>query len=79
MKAHYKFQIDTLIIARNKAVQSSENSIYCGSHVGGKKNAHQLIFPCSMTENSPISLANNSAFVGRDDFKFGTETSCMVL
>ena len=30
---------------------------YCSSHDGGQKNAHQLIFPCNITENSPTLLA----------------------
>ena len=37
--------------------------LYCGSHVGEQENAHQPIFPCNITENSPTSFAHNSVFV----------------
>ena len=30
--------------------------LYCSSHVGGQKNAHQPIFPYNIIENSPYSL-----------------------
>ena len=53
--------------------------LYHGSHVGGQKNGHQPIFPYDIIENSPTSLAHNSVFKGPDNFKFGTETHCMVL
>ena len=53
---------------------------YYGSHVGGQKNAHQLIFPYNIIENSPTSLAHNSAFIVPNiSFKLGTETPCLVL
>ena len=43
------------------------------------RNAYQPTFPYNITENSPTSLAYNSAFNGPNDFKFGTETYRMVL
>ena len=52
--------------------------IFCGSYVGGQKNAHRLIFPYNVIEHSPTSLACNSVFVGPNDFKFGTNTRCVV-
>ena len=38
-------------------------NLYCSSHVGGQKNAHQFIFQHSIIENSPTSLTYNSVFV----------------
>ena len=69
------------INARATAVQSLENPIhlYCSSHVGGQKAAHQPIFPYNTIESSPTPLAHNSAFDGPNTFKFGTETWCIVL
>ena len=45
----------------------------------GKKNAHQLIFPYNITENSPTLLAHNSVFICSNNFLFGIKTSCMIL
>ena len=53
--------------------------LYCSSHVGGQKNAHQPIFPYNIIENYPTSLAYNSVFVGPNNIKFGTKTCCMFL
>ena len=53
--------------------------LYCGSHDGGQKNAHQPIFPYKVIENSLTSLAHNSVFIDPNDFKFGTQTRFMVL
>ena len=39
----------------------------------------QPIFPYTIIENSPTSFACNSVLVGRNDFKFDTETSLTVL
>ena len=53
--------------------------LYWSSHVGGQKNAHQPIFPLNVIENSSTSSAHNSVFIGRNGFKFGTETCYIVL
>ena len=49
------------------------------NHVGGQKNAQQPIFPYDIIENSPTSFANNSVFIGPNNFKFGTKTLYMVV
>ena len=69
------------IKAKVTAVEGLENlqNLCCGSHVGGQKNAHQPIFPYYIIQNYPTSLAHSSVLFGRNDFKFGTETLCMVL
>ena len=54
-------------------------SPYCGSHVGRQKNAYQPIFPNNIIETSTTSLAHKPVFVSLNDFKFGTETRCMVV
>ena len=73
MKHLCKFQVDTSINARVIAVQSLEISIhlYCGGHVN---NAHQPILAHNKIENSPVSLAHNSA----NDFKSGAATYYIV-
>ena len=48
--------------------------LYCGSHVGGQKNAHQPIFQYNIIKNSPTSLTYNSAVFVPNNFKFGTKT-----
>ena len=49
--------------------------LYCGSHNGGQKNAHQLIFPeNNIIGNSETSLVPNSVFIHPNKLKFGTET-----
>ena len=48
--------------------------LYCNSHIGGQKNAHQPIFPHSIIVNFLTSWATNSAFEGPNDFKFSMET-----
>ena len=53
--------------------------LYCCSHVGGQKNAHQPIFPYSIIKSSLTSLANSSVFNGSNYFKFGTEVCYVVL
>ena len=55
-------------------VRKISTHFYRGSHVGGKKNAHQPIFPHIIIENSLTSLTHNSVSVGPNNFKFGTET-----
>ena len=55
-------------------VQKVSIQLYCGSHVGGEKNAHKPIFPYSITENSSTLMAHDSVFNNPNDFKFGTET-----
>ena len=37
--------------------------LYCGSHDGGQKNAHQSLFPYGIIENSRTSLAHNSVLI----------------
>ena len=68
---------------RVTAVQSLKNlyipvHLYYGSHVGRQKNAYQPIFPYNITEHFPTSVAHKSVFIGSNNFKFGTETRCMV-
>ena len=53
--------------------------VYYGSHVGTRKSAHQPISQNDIEENSPTSVTHKSAFIDPNDFKFGTETHCMVL
>ena len=54
--------------------------LYCGSHVGGQKNALQPIFPYNIIEkNPPTFFPHNSASNDPNNFKFDTETGCMVL
>ena len=53
--------------------------LYCGSHDGGHKNAHQAIFPYYIIEISLTSLAYNSVLIGPNGFKFGTYARFMVL
>ena len=60
-------------------VQKISIQMHCGSHDGGQKNAHQPIFPYNIIENSQTSLAHNSVLIVPNNFKFGTETCCMVL
>ena len=51
------------------------------------KNLHTFILkqpcwwakPSNILENPPTSVDNNSLFIGPNNFKFGTETSCIVL
>ena len=38
--------------------------LYCDSHDGGQKNAHQPIFSFNVIEGSPTSLACNFVFIG---------------
>ena len=78
LKGLFKFQVDMPINARVKAVQSLE-ILHTFSLVGRQKNAHQLILPCNIIESRQTSLAHNSAFIGPNNFQFGTETCCMVL
>ena len=52
--------------------------LYCGSHVGLQKNAHQPILPNNIIENSQTSLAYNSFFIGPNNFKSNAKTHCMV-
>ena len=47
--------------------------IYCGSHDGGQRNAHQPIFPYNVIENSLTSLACNFVFIGQNNFKFSAK------
>ena len=47
--------------------------LYCDSHVGAQKNAHQPIFPYNIIESYPTPLAYNSVFVGLNNFKFDTK------
>ena len=60
-----KFQVD----ARVTNAQIWEN----------QNDAHQPIFPYNIVENSPTSLAYNSAVFVSNNFKFGTKTGYMVL
>ena len=60
-----KFQVD----ARVTNAQYWEN----------QNEAHEPTFPYNITENSPTSLAYNSAVFVSNNFKFGTKTSYMVL
>ena len=53
--------------------------LYFGSHVGGRKNAHQPVFPYHIIGNSPTSFAHNFVSSGPNYFKFGTETCFVVL
>ena len=80
LKGLCKFQFDIPVNTGVVEVGSLEISVflYCGSHVGGHKNAHQPIFPYNIIENSPISLAHNTVFFGPNSVKFGTETSYVV-
>ena len=78
MKGLRKFQVDIPINATVEAVQSSVH-LYCDSHVGRQKNAHQPISPYNIIENSPTSLAYDSVFIGPNNFKFDTKTGCVVL
>ena len=78
-----KFQVDIPINARVTAIQSFQNlhsfiRIAVAMLVGGQKNAHQPIFPYSIIEKSPASLAHDSIFVDRNKSKFGTKARCMV-
>ena len=71
-----KFQVNEPINARVLAVQSLGNLhtfIYCGSHDGGQRNAHQPIFPYNVIENSLTSFACNFVFIGPNNFKFGAK------
>ena len=56
LKALRQFQVHIPINARVTAVQSLD--LYCGSHVGGHKNADQPILPYIVIENSLTSLAH---------------------
>ena len=51
--------------------------VYCGSHVGGQKNAHQPVFPYNVIENYPTSLALDSVFDGPNDFRFGADVTSL--
>ena len=50
--------------------------LYCSSR---QKNAYQPIFPYNIIENSQTSLAHQSVSIDRNNFKFGTETGCIVF
>ena len=73
-------EADVPIIAKVTAVQRSENlhTFYGGSHLDGQKNTHQTNFPYYIIEKSPTSSAHNSVLIHPKNFKFGTETRCMV-
>ena len=47
--------------------------------VGKRMPRHPPIFPHNIIEKCPNSFARNSVFIGPNDFKFSTETRCMVL
>ena len=70
LKGLCKCQVDKPMNARVTAVQ-----IYSAA----MSFAHHSFFPYNIIENFPNYLTHKSVFIGPNDFKFGTETSCMVL
>ena len=76
-----KFQVDTPKNAKVIAVQSFENhhTFILWQQCWWARERPQPIFRYNTIENSPTSFACNSAFVGLNDFKFGTERRFVVL
>ena len=80
LKCLCKFQPDIPLNARVIAVQSLENlcALIFRQLCRLAKDCHRGIFPYNIIENFPTSLAHNSAFIDPNNFKFGTNTDCMV-
>ena len=77
-----KFQVYTPINAKVMAAQNFENlhTFILRQPCWWARERPQPIFPSNnIMGNSPTSFARNSAFIGPNDFKFGTETRFMVL
>ena len=76
-----KFQVGIPINAIVIAVQSLEDLyiFILGQPCWWAKECLHPNFPYEIIENPPTSLAYNSVFVDPNNFKFGTETHCMVI
>ena len=75
------FQVDIPINARVTTVENLENlhTSIMRQPCWWAKECPPAHFPYNIIENSPTSLTHNSVVIGPNNFKFGTETSCMVL
>ena len=81
LKYFCKFQLHLPLNARGTAIQSSENLHTSSLQQPGwwAKECPPAHFPYNIIENSPASLAYNSALVGQNNVKFGIKSRCMIL